>query len=442
MSEAPATLKGSDAAPADEPRPALAAFAAAFQHVTIGIAIGTPDGKLIDVNPAFSHMLGYERDELLALGLEAIPHPEDRGIDATAWQRVVAGEASSYQREKRYLRKDGSVLWGLVTVSALRDDRGVVVGGLAQVQDVTARKAAEAVAREHEALVDQLPVALYTLDPEADAAFWYVSPRFEEQTGLRRDDFPASLEGLLQRVHPDDREAVRDADEHAARTGQPAQIEYRIRGGNGEWIWVDNSAVLMRDEQGAPLTWHGALLDISERKRLEASLRDSQERFRRAFEDADIGMSLGTPDDICLDANPAYCRIVGRPRGALVGRPFAEFTHPDDVEAYTRQHARVYANEVGAYQMEKRYLRPDGTVVTGLLTVSAVRDDTGAHLYDIGQLQDITARKEAEAALRESEARFRSIFEGAGIGMALVRSPTGTILVPIPRWSTCSAMRR
>jgi PAS domain S-box-containing protein len=181
---------------------------------------------------------------------------------------------------------------------------------------------------------------------------------------------------------------VRETDQHAADTGEPAQLEYRIRGGNGEWIWVDNRSVLMRDEQGRPLAWHGALLDISERKRLEASLHDSQERFQRAFEDAAIGMSLGTPDDVCLNANAAYCRIVGRPREALIGRTFTELTHPGDVATYTRQHARLYAGEVDSYEIEKRYLHPDGTVVTGLLTVSAVRDGQGRHLYDIAVVDD------------------------------------------------------
>jgi PAS domain S-box-containing protein len=201
-----------------------------------------------------------------------------------------------------------------------------------------------------------------------------ISSEFTRLTGLGRDDLPISFDALLARVHPDDREAVRQADEHAGRTGEPARIEYRIRGDNDDWVWVDNRSVLMRDTQGGQLAWHGVLLDISERKRLESSLRESQERFRRAFEDAAIGMSLGTPDDICLDANAAYCRIVGRPREALIGRSFAEVTHPDDVGVYLRQHARLYSNEVAAYQMEKRYQRPDGTVVTGLLTVSAVRE--------------------------------------------------------------------
>jgi PAS domain S-box-containing protein len=432
MSDALATRDGRDAAPSGGSSPAVAALVAAFQHATIGMTVRAPDSRLIDVNPAYARMLGYERDELLDLDAAAIVHPDDRAIGITWWQRLAAGELDTYQREKRYLRKDGSVLWGLLTVSALRDERGGFAGALAQVQDITAQKAAEAAFREQEAqlatLVDQLPVALYSLEPGAGGAFHYVSPQFTRLTGLDRDDLPTSFDALLARVHPDDREAVRQADEHATRTGEPVQIEYRIRGGHGEWVWVDNRSVLMRDEQGRELAWHGVLLVISERKRLESSLRESQERFRRAFEDAAIGMSLGTPDDICLDANPAYCRIVGRPREALIGSSFSELTHPDDVAAYVHQHARLYINDVAAYQMEKRYLRPDGTVVTGLLTVSAVRDDTGAHLYDIGQLQDITAQKAAEAALRESEARFRSIFEGAGIGMAL-SMPEGRIVV-------------
>ncbi len=435
MSDALATRDGRDAVPSGGSSPAVAALVAAFQHVTIGLAVRAPDSRLIEVNPAYARMLGYERDELLALDSAAVAHPEDQAVGVTWWQRLATGELDSYQREKRYLRKDGSVLWGLLTVSTLRDERGAFAGGLAQVQDITAQKTAEAAFREQEAqlatLVNQLPVALYTLEPGAGSAFHYVSPQFTRLTGLGRNDLPTSFDALLARVHPDDREAVCQADEHAARTGEPAQIEYRIRGGNGQWVWMDNRSVLMRDEQTRQLAWHGVLLDISERKRLESSLRESQERFRRAFEDAAIGMSLGTPDDICLDANPAYCRIVGRPREALIGRTFAEITHPDDVGAYVREHARLHSNEVAAYQMEKRYPRPDGTIVTGLLTISAVRDDIGTHLYDIGQLQDITAQKAAEAALRESEARFRSIFTGAGIGKAL-SVPEGRIVVANP----------
>ena len=107
MSDGPATLNGSDAASAEQSSPVLAALAAAFQHVTIGMAVATPDGRLIDANPAYARMLGYERDELLARGFEAVTHPDDEVIDRAQWERLAAGEVDSYQREKCYLRQEG-----------------------------------------------------------------------------------------------------------------------------------------------------------------------------------------------------------------------------------------------------------------------------------------------------------------------------------------------
>jgi PAS domain S-box-containing protein len=390
-------------------------LAAAFRHVPVAMAIWTPDGRLIDANPAFSRLFGYEHDEFLRRGATAIAYPDEPWFDVVQWPRMATGESDAYQREKRYLRKDGSVMWGLSTIVGLRDEQAAVVGCLMQVQDITAQKTAEETAQTYEAqltgLVEQLPVALFTLPPGGSATFQYVSPQFERQTGLGQVDLPSTLQELLELVHPDDRDAVQAMDAQAELTGGPEQIEYRLRGKHDAWVWVDHRSVLMRDRQGRPLAWCGAILDVSERKRLEASLHTSQERFRRAFEDAAIGMSLGTPDDICLDANAAYCRIVGRPREDVIGRRFAELTHPDDAKTYARVHSRLYTGEVAAYEMEKRYLRPDGTVVTGLLTVTAVRDHEGNHLYDIGQLQDITAQKVAEAALRENESRLRQLLD-------------------------------
>src|SRR5215218_5391516 len=181
MPDASTTRDARDAVPVGKSSPALAVLIAAFQHVTIGMAVRAPDNRLIDVNPAYARMLGYARDELLALDNAAIAYPDDQAIGVATARHLAAGELDSYQREKRYLRKDGSVLWGLLTVSALRDERGGFVGALAQVQDITAQKAAEVALREQEArlesLVNQLPVALYSQEPGANGAFQYVSPR-------------------------------------------------------------------------------------------------------------------------------------------------------------------------------------------------------------------------------------------------------------------------
>ena len=139
MSDVRATRDGRDAVLASEPGSALAALVAAFQHVTIGMVVRGPDCRLLDVNLAYSRMLSYERDGLLVLD-SASARPVDQAIGMTWWRRLAAGEVDTHQREKRYLRKDGSVLWGLATVSALRDERGGFAVGLAQVQVITAQK--------------------------------------------------------------------------------------------------------------------------------------------------------------------------------------------------------------------------------------------------------------------------------------------------------------
>ncbi len=427
VSDVQAPPHATSSANSGEAEARLVSLAAAFQHAMIAIAFGSPDGHLRDVNPAFVRLLGYERGELLGLHINDVTHPDDRAADEAQWERLAAGELDTYQREKRYRRKDGSDLWGLVTVSALRDESGQFLGSSAHIQDVTAQRAAEAALRENEArlesLVEQLPIVLYSQPWGGAHAIRYVNPRFEQLTGLGPNDLATNHHDHLNRVHPEDRARVRAIGEWADRTGEPAHVEYRLRGGNGGWIWVEHHSVLMRDEQGQPLSWHGSIIDISERKRLEATLRESEVRFRRAFEGAAIGMAIVSPEDICLDVNQAYCAIVGMPRDEVIGRSFDEVTHQDDRAEQGRRLAQLAAGTLDSFVVEKRYLRPDGTVVTSLVTISAVRDDAGQLLYGVGQIQDITAQKAAAIALRESEELLRSMVERAPA--AVYRLETG-----------------
>jgi PAS domain S-box-containing protein len=390
-----------------------ARFRTMFEGAGIATALADANGTIVLANPALGAFLGYQPAELVGMNVQALTHPEDDIAQQELRRRMGYGELDSYELEKRYLRRDGTVVWGHLHTVAIRDADGNLVASLGQVQDITSRKAAEEALRESEAqlqtLARHVPVALYRHELTGDRATTYVSPRWASLLGLREEDVPIGLPALLDRMHPDDREPALRAAELAERDGAPFDVEYRLRHDGGHWVWIRDHSHVERDEQGRPIAWTGVLVDVTERKRLTASLRESQERFRRAFEDAPIGISIGDANGICLDANTAYCRILGRTCEEVVGHPFAEFAHPDDAEVYDRHHARLSLGEIPAYQIEKRYLRPDGAVVTGLLTCSLVRDEMGNTLYDIGQLQDITERKELEAALRERETQLGSI---------------------------------
>jgi diguanylate cyclase (GGDEF)-like protein/PAS domain S-box-containing protein len=139
--------------------------------------------------------------------------------------------------------------------------------------------------------------------------------------------------------------------------------------------------------------------DVSARRRAELASAAAEQRFRTLFELAPLGTFLVSPESVVLDANPAAVALLGRPREAIVGRPSAEFIHPDDLEESLRRRAALLAGEVGAYRMEKRYIRGDGSVFWAQLDATLLRDRGDGPATVLGQIQDITVRREHEAEL-------------------------------------------
>lgn len=139
---------------------------------------------------------------------------------------------------------------------------------------------------------------------------------------------------------------------------------------------------------------------VRARRDAEEALRESRQRFERAFTHAAIGMALVSPDGAFLDVNAALCRIVGYDRDELLARTFRDITHPGDLDADLDFVSRLLAGDVPAYQREKRYLHKSGSVVWILLSASLVRDRTGSPRYFVSQIEDITDRKEAEAEVQ------------------------------------------
>jgi diguanylate cyclase (GGDEF)-like protein/PAS domain S-box-containing protein len=164
---------------------------------------------------------------------------------------------------------------------------------------------------------------------------------------------------------------------------------------------------------GAVLTFH----DLTRQRQVEADLRESQLRFSQAFEAASIGMALVGLDGRFLQVNPALCRIVGYSALELQSRTFQSITHPDDREADLEYARQLLAGRLQTYQLEKRYLHQRGHVVWVLLSGSLVRSPDHQPLYFIAQIQDVTERKLAEHALRDSEARYRDLFEESAISL-------------------------
>ena len=230
---------------------------------------------------------------------------------------------------------------------------------------------------------------------------------------------------FAEQVHPDDRAGRDQALALAVRQGEGAEyrMDFRVTRPDGALRWVESRGrvcTTLRDGISAPrLT--GALLDITERReiledlqrsshRLEqrvaertaevgatnARLLESEQRFRSAFDSAAIGMALVGLEGQWLQVNRALCRIVGYPSDVLFTKTFQEITHPEDIAADLDLVSQLLSGAIPSYDLEKRYIRSDGSATWVLLTASLIRDAGGEPRYFISQIQDIDARKRAE----------------------------------------------
>jgi diguanylate cyclase (GGDEF)-like protein/PAS domain S-box-containing protein len=145
----------------------------------------------------------------------------------------------------------------------------------------------------------------------------------------------------------------------------------------------------------------------------EQALRESEERFRGAFHHACVGMALVAPDGRWLETNPEFCRMLGYTEAELRERTFVDVSHPDDVGISITRDCELLCGQRDSYQLRKRYIHRDGAVVWSLLHVSLVRDHDRRPLHFVAQVMDISAQRQAESDLRESEERYRDLFESA-----------------------------
>jgi PAS domain S-box-containing protein len=213
-----------------------------------------------------------------------------------------------------------------------------------------------------------------------------------------------------------------------AEVGFGHEVEGRRKGGSTFPVYLSMGEVY----GGSRRSFIANLSDLSERKRAEEALRESEEQFRNAFENAAIGKALVAPDGRFLRVNRSLCQIVGYTEPELLATDFQSLTHPDDVNADLEFIRRMLHSEISTYQMEKRYVHKDGRTVWIQLSASLVRDRRGEPLHFIAQIQDITVARASQASLQRAkeaaEAASRAKSEFLANMSHEIRTPMNGIL--------------
>jgi len=191
---------------------------------------------------------------------------------------------------------------------------------------------------------------------------------------------------------------------------EAGEAEYLLLRKDGTRLPVSISSTVI-EEHGRPTGALGIVSDISERNRASDALLESERRFRGSFESASIGMALVALDGHFIEINPAFCELVGYSAEEMTSRRFQHITHPDDLARDLENVQRTLDGDFDSYQMEKRYVRSDGSEVWVMLSVTLVRGADGTPLHFVAHAQDIDARKRADERFVAAERRYRTLVE-------------------------------
>ncbi len=379
-------------------------------------------GNFLDVNNKWCEMTGYTAEEARGLEMTALFLDDVPGHTAEeALQRIRKATREGPQLfEWPGKAKDGRRFWAEVNLT-----RTVINGRdrlLTVMRDISERKRTEEVMRQSEAkyrnLVEQIPAITYIAALDNVTSPIYISPQIETVLGLSQEEWLANPESFKERIHPEDRNRVLSELILSYSQGGPFLSEYRMVAKTGRVVWVRDESRAVYDAQGLPLFMQGVALDITARKEAEEALREANSKLQALVQASPLAITAIDADARVISWNPAAERIFGWHRGEVLGRPYPIVPEQKKKE-FRKIFQRVLRGET-IRGLELRRQRKDGSPVDINLSTAPLYNAAGNIAGVMGVIEDITARKRTEEALRESEVRFRGVFEGAGIGIALV----------------------
>ena len=364
-------------------------------------------GKLIIISPSGTTLLGYDTvEEMIGLDIanSIYVNPEDRKNILSA----IAERGFVTDFEVKLRRRDGAPVDVSTSSHRYFDENGTILGIEGVLRDITERKQTENKLRDSEAkfhaLAESSPSAIFLIQ---NTKYIYINQAFESMVGYTMDDL-ADM-NFWDIVHPDFREMVKNRGlSRLNGERQPSRYEIKFITKNGHERWMDFAATAIEFENKPTIL--GSTFDITERKRAEEALRESEDKFRVLTEKAVVGVYL-IRDGVFQYVNPKAADILGYPEDEIVMKVATDFVVPEDLPMVRAYFRRRISGEVDSLRYELRMIKKSGDVI--FVEVYGSRIVYNGQAAIIGTLLDISDRKRAEEEARHRE-KLQGILEMAG----------------------------
>ncbi len=375
-------------------------FNAMFQQSAIAMAIVRINGKFIYVNDALCELTGYKKEELINETNAIFTQPEDLTIQQVNTKKLIKGEIPFYQMEKRYIHKQGHIVWGLLSVNLILDDYDVPTYVICQVQNITEKKEMERrlldSEKKYRLIAENSSDRIVTLDLQGK--YKYFSPSVQLQLGYESEELYGI--GPVNLIHENDQAFFNNSLKAVVESDLSVTVTYRIRHKNGDYLWTETNVKCIYGNRQIK----GILLicrDISERKLIEMKLKQSNKTINNILESITDGFVAIDEGDCYIYANRAAEKILNKSRESLIGYKWFQEIPEETSNQLLKNYFTVKKNKANLkFEMYVHYLN-------SWFTVRMYYKNDVISIYFV----NITKKKQLEKRLLESEERFRRLVE-------------------------------
>jgi PAS domain S-box-containing protein len=330
-------------------------------------------------------------------------------------EQQIIHTGQPFSKVERETWADRPDTWVMTTKMPLRDQNGKIIGTIGISKDITERKLAEDALRKSERELKEAQLLGRVGNWEYDIESQKITWSDETYRLYERDPVlgPPTVDEEAAYYSPEQAQMLHEYARRAIEEGQHFEYDLQAILPSGKHVYFSAKMQRVKDASDRIVKLFGTVQDITERKRTEETLRESENRFRTLFEQAAVGVALlETKTGRYVRINQKYCDFLGYTIEEMLNKTFQDVTHPDDTQTNMDNNALLIAGTIREFTIEKRYICKDGRVVWGNLTASPLwkpgtEPDTYLH---IAVVEDITERKRAEEALVASEAELRTLF--------------------------------